>query len=382
MVIGGIETALVNLLKRIDHEQYDVDLILEDKKGEFLSLIPEYVDVTDAASVGLLHGSATKALAHELKRLRIISAGKVIYYWLKDDLRRFDCFYANAKKPKYDIAISYSMHSLALMRYVNEYVEAPIKMVFMHGEPTRDRTETCKFNMHGREKCLSNFDYIFGVSDGITDKFKSMYPQYADRCRTMYNFADVDRCMSMADEFVCTEMQTGVVNILSVGRFAPEKNFLIIPRVCEMLNRAGLDYRWFIVGDGKERAMAQAEIEKRGLSDRLILLGAKSNPYPYYKACDIYCQPSRSEAYSTTINEARMFDKPIVSTEFPGITEQLSGGSGGVIVGNTVDAIASGIMKIIDMSVAEKQRMLSAAAYPNAAETKLANVFFEYIGQK
>ena len=176
---------------------------------------------------------------------------------------------------QYDIAISYSMHSLGLLRFVNDYVEAPIKLVFLHGEPTRDKTDSCKFLMLDREKCLYNYDGIFGVSNGITEKFTSLYPQYADKCQTIYNFMDVERYYERADEFHCVEMTPENVNILSVGRFAQEKNFLIIPYVCEELNRKGINYKWFIIGDGSEREQAQAEIAKRGLQNRLYLLGAK-----------------------------------------------------------------------------------------------------------
>lgn len=382
MVIGGIETALINMLKRIDPNQFEVDLLLEEKRGDFLEFIPAYVNVFDSASIGLLHGSTKKALLHELKRFRFISAAKVLYYWEKRDLRRFDCFYRKAKHMQYDIAISYSMHSLGLLRFVNDYVEAPIKLVFLHGEPTRDKTDSCKFLMLDREKCLYNYDGIFGVSNGITEKFTSLYPQYADKCQTIYNFMDVERYYERADEFHCVEMTPENVNILSVGRFAQEKNFLIIPYVCEELNRKGINYKWFIIGDGSEREQAQAEIAKRGLQNRLYLLGAKKNPYPYYKACDLYCQTSKSEAYCTTVNEARIFNKPIVSTMFPGITEQLADGQWGIIVEITPRAIAEGIIKIIEMSELDKQNMLKKSAYPNALEENAGNKFFEIIGQK
>ena len=86
---------------------------------------------------------------------------------------------------------------------------------------------------------------------------------------------DVERYYERADEFHCVEMTPENVNILSVGRFAQEKNFLIIPYVCEELNRKGINYKWFIIGDGSEREQAQAEIAKRGLQNRLYLLGAK-----------------------------------------------------------------------------------------------------------
>ena len=43
------------------------------------------------------------------------------------------------------------------------------------------------------------------------------------------------------------------------------------------------------------------------LNNNIILLGNKNNPYPFFKDCDIYVQPSRHEGYCITLAEARIF---------------------------------------------------------------------------
>ena len=45
--IGGIETALVNLLNRIDDSKYNVTLVLEKKKGENLNNLNENITVKE-----------------------------------------------------------------------------------------------------------------------------------------------------------------------------------------------------------------------------------------------------------------------------------------------------------------------------------------------
>ena len=45
--VGGIETALVNLLQRLDYKKYEVTLILEKKEGIFLDQIPKEVQVME-----------------------------------------------------------------------------------------------------------------------------------------------------------------------------------------------------------------------------------------------------------------------------------------------------------------------------------------------
>lgn len=329
----------------------------------------------------MLHGGTRKAFIHEFKKGRAISCLKICYYWTKKDVRKYECFYRKIPKLQYDIAISYSLHSISLLQLINKYVEAPIKMVFVHNEPVMNVSRSGVTMMNERIQCVNNYNYICGVSAAVTNIFKKLFTKYSDKCITVYNFMDEDSVMTRANESI-DEMKEGKVKILSVGRFTEQKNFTVIPSVCEELIKRNIDFKWYIVGDGDQKEIVQKVIDENGLNDRLILLGAKINPYPYYKACDIYCQPSKTEAYCTTINEARMLGKPIVATEFPGCREQLSDGQGGAIADNNAVAIADGIEKIVCMSDKEREKMLATAAYPNALERAAQNRFFEIIGQK
>lgn len=382
MVVGGIETALINLLKRLDPDKYDVDLLLEEKTGEFLGRVPGFVNVTDVTSIGITLGLKKTAL-RELKSFRLGSACKVVYYKLKNDVRCYDACCRNVAALWYDVAICFSQSPL-LMKLVSDYVSSPLKMFFMHNELFVDEKKKGGngfSNMADRGKLFGNFDYLFGVSDAIRDKMKELFPQYAEKCRTLYNFFDVGEILEKADESAATEMEEsgGEIKILSVGRFTPEKNFSVIPSACELLLDRGLDVKWFVIGDGNERARTQKLIEEKHLEDRVFLLGTKTNPYPYFKACDIYCQPSLAEAYCITVGEARIFGKPIVATDFSGIREQLSGGEGGKIVGADPRSIADGIAGIAAMPAGERDKMLALSAYPNRGERDAVKVFFDIL---
>ena len=45
--IGGIETALINLLNNMDYDKYDIDLILEKKEGLLLDRLNNRVNVIE-----------------------------------------------------------------------------------------------------------------------------------------------------------------------------------------------------------------------------------------------------------------------------------------------------------------------------------------------
>ena len=78
------------------------------------------------------------------------------------------------------------------------------------------------------------------------------------------------------------------------------------------------------------------------------MTGSKSNPYPYIQNADIYVQTSRQEGYCLTLAEARILNKPIVTTNFDVVHEQIVDGENGLIVDIDANSIAEGIIKLLN----------------------------------
>lgn len=83
------------------------------------------------------------------------------------------------------------------------------------------------------------------------------------------------------------------------------------------------------------------------MNDYVIILGKKSNPYPYIKACDLYIQPSIYEGKAVTVREAQMLSKPVIITEYPTASAQLTNGFDGIIVPLEIESCAEEIAAII-----------------------------------
>ena len=88
-------------------------------------------------------------------------------------------------------------------------------------------------------------------------------------------------------------------------------------------------------------------ISRLDLTDRVILTGSKTNPYCFMKAADIYVQTSRNEGYCLTIAEARILGRPVVSTNFPMVYDQIRDGWNGLIADMTPEDVADKIMMLI-----------------------------------
>ena len=93
--------------------------------------------------------------------------------------------------------------------------------------------------------------------------------------------------------------------------------------------------------------MIRKQIQETGMEKHFILLGKQMNPYPFIKACDIYVQPSRYEGKAVTVREAQILGKPVVITNFPTASSQLTNGIDGIIVPNEIEQAAQGISDFI-----------------------------------
>ena len=123
----------------------------------------------------------------------------------------------------------------------------------------------------------------------------------------------------------------------------------------DILNKKGLDFKWFAIGAGELEPSIRAQISKLGLEDKFILLGEKANPYPYFKSCDIYAQTSRSEGKSIAIDEAKIFEKPIVCTKFPTVFDQLTNGETALLAEINPESIAEKIEMLLNSGELREQ---------------------------
>ena len=86
---------------------------------------------------------------------------------------------------------------------------------------------------------------------------------------------------------ICRRLIEEMTRLLSIGRFSEAKNYDNVPDICRCMVKEGVDVKWFIIGFGGDEQLIRRKIEEAGMQEHVIILGKRSNPYPYTKACDI-----------------------------------------------------------------------------------------------
>ena len=123
--------------------------------------------------------------------------------------------------------------------------------------------------------------------------------------------------------------------------------FIMSKLICKKILDYGVNVKWYLIGYGSDESLIKEKIKDNKMEEHVFILGKKTNPYPYIKACDFYIQPSRYEGKAVTVREAQILFKPVIITRFPTSASQLTDGYDGIIVDMDNDGCAKGITNFI-----------------------------------
>ncbi|HZK39327.1 MAG TPA: glycosyltransferase, partial [Clostridia bacterium] len=197
------------------------------------------------------------------------------------------------------------------------------------------------------EKIWMMFDSIVAVSDDCTEIFSTAYPALRTKTSTIENILSKEFVEKQAREYSSEEMSGDEsIKLLSVGRFCFAKAFDFAAEVCRRLIDDGMKVKWYLIGYGTDEQLIREKIQELSLEDHFIILGKKSNPYPYISACDIYIQPSRYEGKAVTVREAQMLGKPVVITDYKTAHTQVKNGFDAIVSPMKALALANNIMRL------------------------------------
>jgi glycosyltransferase involved in cell wall biosynthesis len=339
MAAAGSEKSFLSFARHaIDYNQYEVDLLLAKKTGDFLSQIPKNIRVLEMGKEG------------EIFLINRDNAANIILrrYLLKNPLRAFSLlpyiikrktaktaaekdFASNRmwcellkKMPswntEYDVALAYwGDHT---MFYMCDKVKAKKKIAWLHFDYENPPREDA-LHLHYFSKC----DKVITVSKKIEDSLKTALPEIANKVITMENIIDAEDILQRANEPCELSDDFQGIRLLTVGRICHQKGYdMALPAIAHLISEKH-NIKWYIIGDGEiaDKEHLHTLIQEYDLENRIVFLGIKQNPYPYIKMCDIYLQPSRHEGKPIAVEEAKILQKPIVVTDYSSAKEQMTG---------------------------------------------------------
>jgi glycosyltransferase involved in cell wall biosynthesis len=255
------------------------------------------------------------------------------------------------------------------------------------------------------KKRLMKTDLVIGCSEYITEKIRDRFPEFAQRCQTVFNGADVNFLNKENDHD--KPRKNGMRQLLFVGRVSPEKGVHVlldalqivatrIPQTqLKIVGQPGASPQFTIaVSDDPKDSNLWSFYRGNYLSHLQSKLSpslashvsfAGSIPHDqlihYYRDSDILILPSViEEPFGMPIIEAMAAGLPVVATRSGGIPEIVLDGETGLLVErDNSSALAQAILRLLldedsrkSMGKAARERAVEFFSWEKTVENLLS----------
>ncbi|OXS59079.1 glycosyltransferase [Rossellomorea vietnamensis] len=353
MGIGGIEKSLINMLSSFDYSKYNVDLFVFDHSGELLNDIPEEVNLLpEIPNYSVFRRPIKQCLKEGEISTSIIRVVSRLLATVEARLRKFkegpgyiqmqlSFKYSSLIMPKikkeYEAVISYSWPHDIIFRSV----KAEKKIAWIHTDYSQ-----LEINHSVDFKAWKKFDYIVSISEDVTKAFLTQYPSLRRKIVLCENITSPEVIKQLSGHDI-EGYDLDTFKILSVGRLSYVKGFDIAIKALKLVHEKGLTtIKWYVIGYGGYEEELKKMVNDYGLNESFVLLGKKTNPYPFLNKCDLFIQPSRYEGKAVTVTEAKILGKPILLTDYPTSRSQIEEGKEGIICDMNPESLADSIEEL------------------------------------
>ncbi|MBR5291055.1 MAG: glycosyltransferase [Erysipelotrichaceae bacterium] len=344
MVVGGVSKVLNNLLRHMDREKYELNLLVLHKHGDMLSDIPEDVVVLEGTRFFEVCDIPVKECLKTGKFIRKL----MFFLLLKTGLIEFVIRKERKKMnlDSYDVEIAFKEGICSVFTACGNTSK---KINWVHADyKVKNYAENY---MHSMKKFLKRFDYHVAVSNVAAKSFEEIFE--LPEVKTIHNLMQVEQMKEKAD--VQFERRHDEFTFVCVGRLHPQKSYDRLLDAVAELNRSEFKFHVDILGDGPDKDILLKQAEALNVKN-VHFLGNQSNPYPFIKHSDCLLLTSIYEGLPTVVFEALILHTPVLTTRVAGVDEQLEHGCG-MIVDNTLEGIVGGMRQILsDEQLLQKYR--------------------------
>lgn len=272
MNLGGQETFIMNVYRKIDRSKYQFDFIVSDKKKGY------YDD--------------------EIKSL-----GGAIYYAppiKKNIIKRFVVIRKIIKDNKYEVIHRHSAFSIAFVDLlIGMLSKVKVRIIHSHAD----------YDSHKLHKLMMPLVVAFSNCRlACSDKAgKWMFGEKSDY-EVLFNGIDTTRFQYNAKKRDIVRAEYGIDSgakvIGNIGRLTNEKNQMFLLDVFSRIHEKEKNTYLVIVGEGELKEKLWSRCKELNILSNVIFCGQKGNVEDYLSSFDIYMFPSKHEGLGIALIEA------------------------------------------------------------------------------
>lgn len=263
--------------------------------------------------------------------------------------------YKHCRNERYDAVVVHRVKPINMMMILNRWLRIPACIGVLHGIGEYDRTYR-KYAL----KCLINRSWrLVGVSRAVyNDLLNCGAGLNSGSARQINNAIDIKKTEALLLPRLHARASLGLpsdsVIFGTIGRLVPVKGHTDLLEAFAKISEQHPNALIAIIGEGRSRNDLQATIQRLGISERAILLGAKPDALRFVRAFDCFVMPSHSEGLPLALLEGMSAHLPVIGSNISSLKPILEDCGGRMFSVGQADELAERLKEVLALSHEER----------------------------
>jgi glycosyltransferase involved in cell wall biosynthesis len=280
--MGGAERVVLNLLRHIDREQFELHLT---------TLTPGVMPTEEILGFVEIHDIGIRRA-----RWAVLPISKLCW------------------KIHPDVVLSMSAHLSSMIVASRPLLPSGTSFFVREtSDITSPKRAPGAFKSLVYKQAYQRADLVICQSEAMKDDLVQHFELQPSKVLRIYNPVDIEAINALAEAEPNPFFAPGP-NLVSVGRLCPNKGFDLLLKAMRWILAAFPSVRATVIGEGPELPALMAEQQQLGLESIVRFVAPRRNPFPFLKHADLLVLTSRSEAMPNVVLEAIALGTPAVST--------------------------------------------------------------------
>ena len=369
---GGVEKSLLDILKHLDYEKFEVDLLLLEELGDYASEIPEQVHV-QLRCLKNTYGSVPSSLLHCIRQRDWFCFRMRLIFLMMKLFRQKEIRFARkflTGNQHYDCVIGFRP---GICTQIAAFAVNADKRItwWHHGEINVEHNSY----LEAANAC----DQIAVVSEACRSMLADAFPTLEQKLTIVPNMLDVNSVCEKAETFQ-PYAQSDMLHIVTLCRLSPEKHIENAVFAAQKLKEKGITFQWHVVGGGSIENDLRNAAAAANVQDVFLFEGNQPNPYPYLINADLFVHPSYVESQGIVVLEAMALGVPCVVTKSLGPCEFVEDGVNGVLTKQSPESLAEKVIEILTDRALYERIKANTHCPEQFASSKVMNLIYKNIG--